>query len=70
MVAMDKIVGDRHAVGGRATWRRRTLADGLADEVGLFHERAGALVWLGRCRRWQSSLPTPACRQEIGRAHV
>jgi len=54
MVAVDKIVGTRRSVGGGATWWRRALADGLADEVGLFHERAGALVWFGRRCPWQS----------------
>ena len=51
--AVDRIVGDRRSVVDRATWWRRALADELVDELGLFHERAGALVWFGRRRLGQ-----------------
>ena len=51
---------NRLVVACRASWRRRALADELVDELGLFHERAGALVWLGRRRPGQE--PTVAGR--------
>ena len=51
--AVDRIVGDRRSVVDRAPWQRWALADELVDELGLFHERAGALAWLGRRRPGQ-----------------
>ena len=45
--AADKVAGDRHSVA-RASWRRRALADMVADEHALFQGPGGEREWLGR----------------------
>ena len=55
-----RTTANRRSVVARATWRRRALADGLEDRLGLYKGAAGALLRLGRRRPWQE--PTVAGR--------
>ena len=45
-------------------WWQRALADGLVDELELFHRAAGERLWLGWRYHGRGVLWTPVCLQE------